>query len=282
MDSQNQQNPQTNQPLYQQTVIVVGKQKSVGVAFLLAFLFGPLGLLYASITGGVVMILVGIVIAIVTLGFGLIFIWIGSIIWAIIAANNANKKLSTGAGININANFGISSTQQQPISQPVNLTPQVQQLPSEKERTTDFGETASKSINTFSDWVDKNTKGLIITGGTILGFAILFMVVKFLLTINFSKNETTQEQVSQTLSSEPSSSQNDNSNIAQPTLIENQFIIDTYLGTIGNKDFKLFIEKVDGEYVEGYNVTGSNRRPVKGRIVNKSKSGDYTTVFKLI
>ena len=69
-------------------------------------------------------------------------------------------------------------------------------------------------------------------------------------------------------------------------MIENQFIIDTYLGSIGNKDFKLFIEKVDGENVEGYNVTGINRRPVKGRIVNKwteptGLGGDYT-VFKLI
>jgi hypothetical protein len=36
----------------QNTIIIVGKQKSVGTAFLLAFLFGPLGLLYASVLGG--------------------------------------------------------------------------------------------------------------------------------------------------------------------------------------------------------------------------------------
>jgi len=40
----------------QQTVVVVSDGKSVGVAFLLAFLFGPLGLLYASTTGAIVMI----------------------------------------------------------------------------------------------------------------------------------------------------------------------------------------------------------------------------------
>lgn len=72
----------------------------------------------------------------------------------------------------------------------------------------------------------------------------------------------------------------------QLEMTENQVIIDTYLGTIGNKEFKLFIEKVDGENVEGYNVTGSNRRPVKGRIVNKwneptGLGGNYT-IFKLI
>ena len=75
-------------------------------------------------------------------------------------------------------------------------------------------------------------------------------------------------------------------NITQSSMIKNQFIVDTYLGTIGNKNFKLFIEKVEGENVEGYNVTGTNRRPVKGRIVNKwaertGLGGEYT-VFKLI
>ena len=45
----------------QPTVIVVAKQKSVGIAFLLAFLFGPFGLLYASVMGGIVMFIAGIV-----------------------------------------------------------------------------------------------------------------------------------------------------------------------------------------------------------------------------
>jgi hypothetical protein len=77
----------------QQNIIIIGKQKSVGVAFLLAFLFGPLGLLYASVTGGIIMFILGIVIGIITLGFGLIFIWVGCIIWAVIAAGAANKKM---------------------------------------------------------------------------------------------------------------------------------------------------------------------------------------------
>ena len=76
----------------QQTIIVIGKQKSVGVALLLAFFFGPLGLLYASVMGGVIMLILGVIIGIFTLGLGLIIVWIGSIIWAVVAANNANSK----------------------------------------------------------------------------------------------------------------------------------------------------------------------------------------------
>jgi len=50
-----------NQPI-QETIVFIGKQKSVGVAFALAFFFGPLGLLYASVTGGVVKFFVTIII----------------------------------------------------------------------------------------------------------------------------------------------------------------------------------------------------------------------------
>ncbi len=88
MEEQNQANPQ------QQTVIVVGKPKSVVVAFILTFLFGPLGLLYASVTGGIIMIILGGIIGVVTLGIGLIAVWVACIIWAVIAANMANKKLA--------------------------------------------------------------------------------------------------------------------------------------------------------------------------------------------
>ncbi len=131
MDTSNQNQPQNVPPQYQQTVVIVGKQKSVGVAFLLAFLFGPLGLLYASVTGGIVMFLVGILIAIVTFGFGIIFVWIGCIIWAVVAAGNANKKMISGAGLNINTNFG--GQQPSPPTQPIQQKyPQTQQQPAER------------------------------------------------------------------------------------------------------------------------------------------------------
>lgn len=91
MENENHQIHQVPQPQYQQTVVIVAKQKGVGVAFLLAFFFGPLGLLYASVTGGIVMFFAAIIIGFITLGLGVIFVWIGCIIWAVVAAGNANK-----------------------------------------------------------------------------------------------------------------------------------------------------------------------------------------------
>jgi hypothetical protein len=75
----------------QPQIIIIAKQKSVGTAFLLAFLFGPLGLLYASILGGIVMFIVGIILFFLIPIIGGIMAWVGCIIWAIMAAQNANK-----------------------------------------------------------------------------------------------------------------------------------------------------------------------------------------------
>lgn len=93
MVTQDQQNPASNQLEEKRTVIIVDRQKSLGLAFLLAFFFGPLGLLYASVTGGIVMLILGVIIALITFGVGLIFVWIGSVIWAVVAVNNANKSI---------------------------------------------------------------------------------------------------------------------------------------------------------------------------------------------
>jgi len=88
MEQQNQSVPA------QQTIIIMGKPKSVAVAFVLTFLFGPLGLLYSSVIGGIVMILLGGFVGFITLGFGLLFVWPVCIIWAVVAANMTNKKIS--------------------------------------------------------------------------------------------------------------------------------------------------------------------------------------------
>jgi len=74
------------------TVVVIGKSKSVGVAFLLSFLFGPLGLLYASVVGGIVMFFVGVIAFFILPVVGGILAWIGCIIWAVVAASNANNQ----------------------------------------------------------------------------------------------------------------------------------------------------------------------------------------------
>jgi hypothetical protein len=72
----------------------------------------------------------------------------------------------------------------------------------------------------------------------------------------------------------------------EPITIENRFLVGTYVGTIGTKDFKLFIDKISGEDVEGYDVAGTNRRPVRGRVAGKTieatGAGGHTTIFKLI
>lgn len=89
-------------------------EKSVGIAFLLTFLFGPLGMLYSTVTGALVLIAVTVVLAIVvgivvglislaTLGFGAVLvvlaplagapIWIASIIWGCLAASRHNERV---------------------------------------------------------------------------------------------------------------------------------------------------------------------------------------------
>jgi hypothetical protein len=75
------------------TVVMVAPTKSVGVALLLTILFGPLGLFYATVTGGVVMLLVSFIVGLVTLGFGLLITWPICVVWSAIAANSHNAAL---------------------------------------------------------------------------------------------------------------------------------------------------------------------------------------------
>ena len=77
--------------------------KSIGIALVLALLFGPIGLFYASITGGIVMFFVcGIInlIGLLMLGIGLIItIPLSSIlcaIWAYFSVSDYNEKLLNG------------------------------------------------------------------------------------------------------------------------------------------------------------------------------------------
>lgn len=92
-------------------IIITRSHKSVGVAILLTFAFGPLGLLYASITGGLIMTLTPILLAILLiiglaqddvalagLSFGLLVtfgltFWLINIIWAIIFVNAYNRRI---------------------------------------------------------------------------------------------------------------------------------------------------------------------------------------------
>ena len=76
-----------------QPVIVVASTKSMGIAIILALLFGPLGLLYSSVLAAIVMFVVSIPVIIFTAGFGLLLTQPICAVWAAVAANTHNKKL---------------------------------------------------------------------------------------------------------------------------------------------------------------------------------------------
>ncbi|MFH1749117.1 MAG: hypothetical protein ABIG44_18960 [Planctomycetota bacterium] len=75
------------------TVTVVVSTKSPGIAILLTILFGPIGMLYSTILGAIVMFLVSLVVGILTLGLGLLFTWPICILWAALAASGYNRKI---------------------------------------------------------------------------------------------------------------------------------------------------------------------------------------------
>lgn len=89
--------PQTHYPVtgahtvtHHSQVIVV--EKNVAVAALLGFFFGPIGMIYATGIGALVMFGVNIVIGILTFGFGLFLTWPVCAIWAGVAAGNHNAR----------------------------------------------------------------------------------------------------------------------------------------------------------------------------------------------
>jgi len=87
---------QVNAPYGSTTVVTVASPKSVGVAFLLTFLFGPLGMFYSTVSGALIMLGVffvgGLLFGIITLGFGWLVwgptVWVASMIWGCVAASN--------------------------------------------------------------------------------------------------------------------------------------------------------------------------------------------------
>lgn len=87
METSNQDQSQRPQ------MVIVKTSKSMGVTILLTILFGPLGMLYSTILGGVIMIIISLLVGIFTMGFGLIFTWPICIIWAAIATSNYNNNL---------------------------------------------------------------------------------------------------------------------------------------------------------------------------------------------
>ena len=92
---------QQTQPKSNQSFVVPGKEKSVLAAFLLSFFFGPPGLFYASVKGGIIMFAISVLVFLLRLitGPGLILailslgIWIACMIWAYNAAKQSIKDV---------------------------------------------------------------------------------------------------------------------------------------------------------------------------------------------
>jgi Protein of unknown function (DUF2510) len=77
----------------QTTLIQVGSHKSVGGAVALAFFFGPLGMLYATVPGACVMFFVNVLMLFGTAGIGLLLTVPLGMFWAGSAASSHNKRL---------------------------------------------------------------------------------------------------------------------------------------------------------------------------------------------
>jgi hypothetical protein len=77
------------------TVIVTKTEKSAIAAFFLTFLFGPLGLLYATIGGGIFMIIIAVILVPMTVGLAVLVVWPVSMIWGVVAAlaSKSGEKL---------------------------------------------------------------------------------------------------------------------------------------------------------------------------------------------
>ena len=87
--------PSTNapNPASDKTIIVGAlNAPNTGLAIFLALIFGPLGLFYSSVLGGVLMLIIAIPVTIVTFGLGLFLILPLCAIWAGIASGAKNRK----------------------------------------------------------------------------------------------------------------------------------------------------------------------------------------------
>jgi len=83
-------------------VVVVAPTKSVGISLILTFFFGPLGMFYSTVPGGLIMMVVNAPIVIFGLcsgGVGLLLLVFTQpicMVWGAMAASSYNRKLSRG------------------------------------------------------------------------------------------------------------------------------------------------------------------------------------------
>jgi len=66
--------------------VSANESKSLLLAFLLPFFFGPLGMLYTTVVGALVMLVISAVVGGLTAGLGLIATWPICVLWSCLAA----------------------------------------------------------------------------------------------------------------------------------------------------------------------------------------------------
>ena len=84
---------------YPPPTVIVASTKSVLLSLILTFFLGPLGMLYSTIWGAIVMIVLSVPAFIITLGHAAFLIWPISMIWGAWAAHSYNQPLLRRAGI---------------------------------------------------------------------------------------------------------------------------------------------------------------------------------------
>lgn len=73
--------------------VITTSTKSVGIAILLTIFLGPLGMLYATIPGAIIMFVLKLLALFLTAGIGLIVLWPIAILWSATAVHGYNRKL---------------------------------------------------------------------------------------------------------------------------------------------------------------------------------------------
>lgn len=68
------------------------QEKSMALAIVLSAFFGPLGMLYSTISGALIMLFAGGFFDVITLGIGVLLTWPGGILWSALATNAHNTR----------------------------------------------------------------------------------------------------------------------------------------------------------------------------------------------
>jgi hypothetical protein len=84
---------------YPPPTVIVANTKSIALSLVLTFFFGPLGMLYSTIWGALVMIVLSVPLFFLTFGHAAFLVWPISMMWGAWAAHSYNQRLLRRAGL---------------------------------------------------------------------------------------------------------------------------------------------------------------------------------------